>query len=314
MEREREVEDTPSKCLQMMMRCTSIAATRRLQLFTASRRMSSGTYYDSQSGQHVPIYDESKVFAYLRSSIEYTADNQGGVSTIMDLMNAHKSLGLAGSVVNFSHKDGDTDGSESLSLLQKLSNINEHLATSSDEKQESTVFIRLSEAHQLTATQQLPTFTLPSNFNVCYEYSDNATRVTSITGHATTLRQSSIGIFDPKYFLYRDPISIASGVANLIDATASNGSSISNIILDPPLPDDTLSCDDEMVRLSEELSYLDVTGPTIKSRLIVAAHNTECIEECLNIGISKFIVTDKHALHILREGVVETGKQLIVNK
>jgi hypothetical protein len=274
--------------------------------------MSSGTYYDSQSGQHVPIYDESKVFAYLRSSIEYTAADQGGkVATIMDLMNAHKTLGLAGSVVNFSHKDGGTDGSESLSLLQMLSNINEHLATR-DETQEGTVFIRLSEAHQLTATQQLPTFTLPSNFNICYEYSDNATRVTTITGHATTLRQSSIGIFDPTYFLYRDPISIASGVAKLIDATASNGSSISNIILDPPLPDDTESCDDEMVRLSEELSYLDVTGPTIKSRLIVAAHNTECIEECLNIGISKFIVTDKHALHILWESVVETGKQLIL--
>lgn len=294
------------------MRCTSnYAATRRLQLFTASRLMSSGTYYDSQSGQHVPIYDESKVFAYLRSSIEYTAAIQRGDATIVELMNAHKTLGLAGSVVNFTHKNGGTDGSESLSGLQILSNINEHLAPR-DETQESTVFMRMSEAYQLTATQQLPTFTLPSNFNICYEYSDNATRVTTITGHPPL--RSSIGIFDPKYFLHRDPISIASSVANIIDATASNGSSISNIILDPPLPDDTESCDDELVRLSEELSYLDVTGPTIKSRLIVAAHNTDCIDECLNIGISKFIVTDKTALHILRESVVEAGKQLVLNK
>ena len=292
-------------------RCTSNAATRRLQLFT-TRLLSSETYYDSQSGQHVPIYDESKVFAYLRSSIEYTAAIQGGDATIKELMNAHKTLGLAGSVLNFSHKDGGTNGSESLSLLQKLSNINEHLAITRDEKLESNVFIRMSEAHQLNATQQLPTFTLPSNFNICYEYSDNATRVTTITGHASL--RSSIGIFDPKYFLYRNPISIASGVANIIDATVSKGSSISNIILDPPLPDDTECCDDELVRLSEELSYLDVTGPTIKSRLIVAAHSTDCVEECLNIGISKFIVTDKHALHILRESVVETGKQLILNK
>jgi hypothetical protein len=258
------------------------------------------------------MYDESKVFAYLRSSIEYTAAIQGGDATIKELMNAHKTLGLAGSVLNFSHKDGGTNGSESLSLLQKLSNINEHLAITRDEKQESNVFIRMSEAHQLTATQQLPTFTLPSNFNICYEYSDNATRVTTITGHASL--RSSIGIFDPKYFLYRDPISIASGVANIIDATVSKGSSIRNILLDPPLPDDTECCDDELVRLSEELSYLDVTGPTIKSRLIVAAHSTDCVEECLNIGISKFIVTDKHALHILRESVVEAGKQLILNK
>lgn len=292
-------------------RCTSNAATRRLQLFT-TRLLSSETYYDSQSGQNVPIYDESKVFAYLRSSIEYTAAIQGGDATIKELMNAHKTLGLAGSVLNFPHKYGGTNGSESLSLLQKLSNINEHLAIKRDEKQESNVFIRMSEADQLTATQQLPTFTIPSNFNICYEYSDNATRVTTITGHAPL--RSSIGIFDPKYFLYRDPISIASGVANIIDATVSKGSSISNIILDPPLPDDTECCDDELVRLSEELSYLDGTGPTIKSRLIVAAHSTDCVEECLNIGISKFIVTDKHALHILRESVVEAGKQLILNK
>lgn len=292
------------------MQCTSIAATRRLQLLTTSRLLSSGTYYyDSQSGQHVPIYDESKVFAYLRSSIDYTAAIQRGDATIVELMNAHKTLGLAGSVLNFPHKNGGTDGSDSSSLLQMLSNINEHLATW-DETQEITVFIRMSEAHQLTATQQLPSFTLTSNdFNICYEYSDNATRITTITGHATV--KSSIGIFDPKYFLYRDPISIASGVANIIDATTTNGSSISNIILDPPLPDDTESCDDELVRLSEELSYLDVTGPTIKSRLIVAAHSTECIDECLNIGISKFIVTDKDALHILRESVVKSGKQLI---
>ena len=291
-------------------RCTSSnAATRRLQLFT-TRLLSSDSYYDSQSGQHVPIYDESKVFAYLRSSIEYTAAIQGGDATIKELMNAHKTLGLAGSVLNFPHKD--TNGSESLSLLQKLSNINEHLAITRDEKQESNVFIRVSEAHQLTATQQLPTFNLPSNFNICYEYSDNATRFTAITGHASL--RSSIGIFDPKYFLYRDPISIASGVANIIDATVSKGSSISNILLDPPLPDDAECCDDELVRLSEELSYLDVTGPTIKSRLIVAAHSMDCVEECLNIGISKFIVTDKHALHILRESVVEAGKQLILNK
>ena len=29
-----------------------------------------GTYYDSQSGQHVPIHDERKITAYLRSSID----------------------------------------------------------------------------------------------------------------------------------------------------------------------------------------------------------------------------------------------------
>ena len=63
----------------------------------------------------------------------------------------------------------------------------------------------------------------------------------------------------------------------------------------------------------EELSYLDVVGPTIKSRLVVPGRNPDHIEECLSIGISKYIVDDVDCLEILRDVVDDAGKELVLN-
>ena len=66
-----------------------------------------------------------------------------------------------------------------------------------------------------------------------------------------------------------------------------------------------------MIQLCEELSYLDVEGATIKSRLLVSAMTDDQLEECLMMGISKYIVADETGLDMLRSIVEEQGKQLI---
>lgn len=246
--------------------------------FTSSLHGSHGTYYDSQSGQHVPLIDESQVTAYLRLS----RDTHGGMA---EQIKYATTWGMAGIITT----------------MLSLEDVSEFAA--SWKERTFALFIQLPT---LSTTTHLRS--IPSNMNLCFEYTDNASHLF----HGSS-RRTSIFISDPNYYRYRDPISVASGVANLMDtAAASERSLISYILLDPPMAEDPQYCQDEMVRLCEELSYLDVTGPTVKSRLIVSAQHRNSIEECLHIGVSKFIVEDIHSLEELGEAVKEAGKTLIL--
>jgi hypothetical protein len=93
---------------------------------------------------------------------------------------------------------------------------------------------------------------------------------------------------------------------------------------------------DDIVQLCEELAYLDVTGPTMKSRLIVdLTHITGCmltndgsssnysnsssggveeaeelVEECMRMGVNKMCVDEAH-VEWLMEMVKERGKTCV---
>ena len=68
-------------------------------------------------------------------------------------------------------------------------------------------------------------------------------------------------------------------------------------------------------------------GSTIKSRLVVSALSSDQLEECLQIGITKYVI-DYHnnnsddgsdsdsvesRLNMLRDAVEENGKELVLN-
>lgn len=104
-----------------------------------------------------------------------------------------------------------------------------------------------------------------------------------------------------------DPIAVANGVASLIDSTG--GLSINHVCLLPEIDDA------ESVRtLAEELVYLDVPGPTIKSRLIVdlvtSGDKEETLDECLQMGVNKFIVSELD-FDWLESIVEENGKRFV---
>ena len=309
----------------------NLARSRSMELLAPRRHLlgtgtgGRGTYYDSQSGQHVSIHDERKITAYLRSSIDGGDDEEiiarggGGGDALLALMDAAKALGAAGSVVltlpQTPRRDGGTGGNE-LRLLEALGNSITKPAPA--DENDCTLFIRLPMSHQLLSLTQL--LRTPACVNLCFEYEREVTSFNSLFANGN---RTSIGIFHPKYYTDMDPISLASDVANLIDKTANEGSpgSISYIVLDPTTVQhsaDTESygstiLDDELVRVCEELSYLDVTGPAIKSRLVVPAHSQDHVEECLGIGISKYIVDDAESLEMLGGVVEEAGKELVLN-
>ena len=114
------------------------------------------------------------------------------------------------------------------------------------------------------------------------------------------------------------------------DAKEEQCCNLKRALLDDPIimdnDDDTTltSYDDELVQLCEELSYLDVPGSTIKSRLMVPTVSGDQLEECLQMGITKYIIdassgdddgseSVESRLDMLRDAVEENGKELILD-
>lgn len=231
----------------------------------------------------MPIHDEAKITAYYHPS---------GRPSATEILDHAKSLGLAGALIM-----SDDDGRKCIEDI-KASSFGGTVFLSSqlaaEEEEENTQQIGANVCFDLDAYEN-------ANDKVAFEK-----KMSGIQGIAT--RQTSIGLFAKKYFSGEvDPVLTASATASLMDNTGGGD----YILLSPEVFDSDDSCADAMVQLCEELSYLDVEGATIKSRLLVSAMTDDQLEECLMMGISKYIVADETGLDMLRSIVEEQGKQLI---
>jgi hypothetical protein len=115
--------------------------------------------------------------------------------------------------------------------------------------------------------------------------------------------KTSIGLFETCYYYDRDPAVVANGVASLIDETGGGDF----IWLEPREFVD----EDQVIRMCEELSYLDVSGPTIKSRLVVTARTEHEVEELLSMGVNKFVLGNPVEVDWLSPIVEAQGKHLV---
>eukprot|EP00956_Cyclotella_meneghiniana_P011092 scaffold15508_cov66-Cyclotella_meneghiniana.AAC.4 len=246
-----------------------------------------GTYYDSQSGQHVPIHDENKIHCYL------IGNNKDDTKSPKDIVQTARSIGLSGCllppIVPQKRDVIDTSAGD-IWFLHLSSTFQDRL--SCDEVIESNKSIEC--------------------VNLCFEFSIEDKSVDKIsTMIQKTMTdygsRTSIGIFDEKCF-NEDPILVASQIANIIDTTL-----IQQVIVSP---DDNSVDPDDLRSLCEELSYLDVPGPTVKSRLVVKTMNEEQVEECLQMGISKFLLPDDggDSLDMIKNTVDSAGKEFHLKK
>mmetsp|Transcript_12642 Transcript_12642/g.19602 ORF Transcript_12642/g.19602 Transcript_12642/m.19602 type:complete len:283 (-) Transcript_12642:258-1106(-) len=267
----------------------AITAHQQFKVFRRSRRLLVGTtntgstYYDSQSGMTVPLHDEGTVSLYLDpgaslSTIE-TGDHQSP-SLITTLAEAYET-GIAG--FRFPEK------AKSISVLDPLL-VAESLAPN------FTLFV---------PSPGMKTVAYPQNINLLVELQDSREIAEeSISKHLANGTQTSVGLFDTCY-LEQDAIGVATNVASLID---KGGCSFVWLC-----PNEDDFCEDNMIELVEQLSYLDVVGPTVKSRLVVRAGSEDLVEECLDLGVNKLAVHnfDKSSLDELRNIIEQKGKRLV---
>lgn len=99
-----------------------------------------------------------------------------------------------------------------------------------------------------------------------------------------------------------DAVSVASRVAALIDKTGG----VDCIWITPSQSADA----DDVTQWCEELMYLDVAGPTIKSRIIIDSVQEEIIDETMLIGINKFVVKDHFQIDTVDEIAKAQNKEL----
>jgi len=102
-----------------------------------------------------------------------------------------------------------------------------------------------------------------------------------------------------------EPFELANQIANLMDV--SGGGDYVHIA--------STEDDDYVIRLCEELSYLDVPGPTMKSRLILdcsTESSEELVDEVMMMGVNKFVLHQEEQLQDCIQTVAEEqGKQLV---
>ena len=311
------------------------------------------TYYDSQSGQHVTIHDENKVSVYLRGNTfdAIYKERAGLISETPSaaIMQTAKDMGMAGSILSLPPQQIHPEDRAKPPTIEWKQKMQQKMMASSSNNEScladyiksigsNNVFLHLPpHHHDLLFTNEKSngaeeesssTMTIPSNINLCFEYyggkddDELSNNIQRTLGNYDDIRTLSLGIFDPWYITDEDPLFVAAQIANIIDITSESfgiDKNISNILVDPfvYVKEDNFDAADELVRLCEELCYLDVPGSTIKSRLAVAIASTDQVEECLHMGITKYIVSyndeeEGKALEMLKNVVEDTGKELII--
>ena len=157
-----------NSCVQRFMGSSPIV-TRN----SSSSSSNSDTYYDSQSGQHVAIHDESKITVYLRVSPSSPAPSSA--------LTAAKELGMAGSIITLPQQttmcqqEDINDGKNSSAAAKFI----ESLGSDSDSNK---LFLHLqpTQYYDLVAAKHTATISkIKPNINLCFEYNNDGDYISS---------------------------------------------------------------------------------------------------------------------------------------
>jgi hypothetical protein len=264
----------------------STLSHRSSRISWLTRRALTTTYYDSQSGLHVPVHNDGEISAFvdLGSDFDAFATVESLLSALQEKFGTLKSAGIQGAA---------------LPPLNLLLEKNETLVVAASLFPHFNIFVpsRLSPK-EITS--------YPDNINLMFQYNDDSTlSPVSLSDCVANGTKTTIALLDSCYYR-RDPIEVANGVASLIDDTGGGDF----VWLAEEMP--RAASAEEIIKLCEELSYLDVSGPTMKSRLVVDLRHSgaeETAEECMLMGVNKFVV-DEQRLEWLQDMVDENGKEL----
>jgi hypothetical protein len=290
-------------------------STSAMQAMAAVRNLSgsSVTYYDSQSGMEVPVNNEDEI------SVFFDHRNGGGspdtnTNTTMTLEQIQEA-GFQGVLW-----PPPTLATETTPSTSVAANNGFTLFIDSESDLEK---IQLDLDHVNLVFEYMDDDDSNSNSNSTSTSPSLQKRLAAHVDHGTNTK-TTIGLFDACYY-QRDPILVASGVATLIDKTGGGdfiwvqpSNNYKNEDNEGGEGEGEGEEDDSIIDLCQQLSYLDVAGPTIKSRLIVTAQSEYQVEECLNIGVNKFVfqhhdqhrITSPNGVKWFGDMVEEQGKQI----
>ena len=253
----------------------------------------SGTYYDSQSGMHVPVHNDKEISVVWNiSNVPTSSDSfvpfqlykETSASDMPDKLQALTKQGIAGLWLPPAQFPRDFRNLKTLNSIAPpgfclLASVASPL---------SSPFENLSAVHEFSAKSKA-TWELIEDLRGHKE-----------VGTSTTLRLGKDICSEADY------VALASQVATIIDSTGGGDF----ILLTPPDAAD----DDDVVELCEELIYLDLTGPTMQSRIMVESSNDRVIDSTMLIGINKYVVEDDSLVDLIAEIALAQGKKLRISQ
>ena len=297
----RFVGSTSPSVVRAALRTLRKKSSGERRTYDSLRSLSSSVRYDSQSGLHVPVNNEDEV------SLSVYLDNAKWGTTAGRRRINDPPTPLVGDFLEslLGGPGGDYVTGCAWTGAQDDEQMRKVAASALGRRLTHFVLSSAETAAALTDDFHVPP-PVPSNVSLAFDYeklmlgeegdySPERERVTSSSARA---RGTTLVLCDPcRPSGGKDPISVASDVASLIDSSSSGGFvEVEFIWLHfDYLGGESSSTPDDVLQLCEELSYLDVMGPTVKSRLVVdlyrsgdAGYYRDVMEECLGIGVNKF--------------------------
>jgi hypothetical protein len=303
-----------------------ILSHRRIRLFdltirnphstmNTTRWMSSTMYYDSQSGLHIPVHNETEIKLFLNINQEQrdgrhmtspsfvphqlykNHDESVDVAHKLEAMTRQGIYGMILPPIQFPRdvrnlKTLTSIAPPSFTFLYSYAgqDLVPHFAdmaslTRNDDQTVSTLSMILEHANNDNGDHHGRT-QIHASLKEAREHGLHTTLSISETVYACD---------DFK------PITLANAVGTLIDTV--KGCDL--IWLSSPSKNN-----DAIVTICEELIYLDVAGPTIKSRLLVDSVEVGILEDVMFAGVNKFVINDESQIEMIENVAIEQGKYI----
>jgi len=254
--------------------------------------VSNDTYYDSQSGLHLQKHNEKRISIFLDMSKDNLGPDtlipsqlyKGNSSDVPEKLQALRQSGVTGMWLPPALFPRDE---RNLRTLHHIAPPGFRFFVSVASSAPKDLSSSLSIMHEFIATADVD-----ASEELRQSLEQNAQH-----GMHTTMRLGESVCCDS------DAVSTASQLAALID----NSGGVDSIWISPSRSADA----DDVSHLCEELMYLDVAGPTMKSRIIIDSVKEEIIDETMLLGINKFVVTKDFQIDIIEEIAKAQGKEVL---
>ena len=209
-------------------------------------RGAAGTYYDSQSGQHVPVHNPEEIRL---------------------LLNLRKSFYTCFSTQFYKQQEDQTEVSSQIQSWRDSGFVGAILPSPEfprDERNQAT-FVDLAGPIEFTVFSSAIISSqsqIPSHCSIVVEYKSAQKDIIQPKLQSLTAIgfDTTIAVNVSEHLEQDSAISLANDVASVIDETGAGN---------PIWIRTSGDCGDGVLEVCEELSYLDVAGPTMQSRLIV---------------------------------------------
>ena len=287
---------------------------------------STTTYYDSQSGLHIPVHNEKEIRLFLDVHSSYDTfvphqlyKNRDEANEMSDKLNRLVQVGIHGVIFPVLKFPRDLRNLQTLSVIAPPN----FFFICSSGKTTSSI-----DNNDHDGILKAKGYSSSTNFSKIFRYDNSKKDGDGIklqssfkksveNGNHTTLMLTE-DIYGSDNNCDVEPITLANNIASMVDTeggcdfiwiSSKTKDNVDNTIKDPST--DVLFGADTIIQICEELLYLDVAGATIKSRLMLNPSHEDVLEDSMFAGVNKYVIDSEDQIEMVEDAAKNQGKSLV---